>query len=135
MTTHKAQIVFIQDELPSHEVQCHYHPLMIVILINNNAIRQTIVDNGSGLNICSINLLHKIMVDTSLIKPNSLTIFGFDNVARSSLGTITLPIKVRPVILPTPIHVMPDTLTYNLMLGQPWIYCMQVIPSTLHRHI
>lgn len=92
---------------------------MIGIIINGNAIRQTLVDNVSSLNFFSINLLHKINVDTSLIKFHSLTICGFDNVARSSLGIITLHVKVGPVTLSTPIHVMSDNLTYNLLLGRP----------------
>lgn len=38
MTTPKAQITFSQDELPSHEVQHQYGPLMIIVLINGNAV-------------------------------------------------------------------------------------------------
>ena len=55
--------------------------------------------------------------------------------AKSSLGIITLPIIVGPVTLPTPIHVMLGNLTYNLLLGSPWIHSMQVVPSTLHRQV
>lgn len=131
----KAQIVFRQDELPSSEVQQQYDPLMIVDIINDSAIRQTLVDNGYGLNVCSINLLHKINVDTSLIKPDSLTIIGFDNVAKSSLGIITLLVKVGQVTLPTPIHVMSTELIYKFLLGRPWIHGIEVVPSTLHRQI
>ncbi|GLJ36816.1 hypothetical protein SUGI_0742690 [Cryptomeria japonica] len=74
-------------------------------------------------------------VDTSLIEPDSHPIRGFDNVAKSSLGIITLPITVGPVTLPIPIHVMSGNLTYNLLLGRPWIHGMQVVPSTLHRQV
>lgn len=135
ITTPKAQIMFTQDELPSSKIQQQYDPLMIMVIINDSAIRQTLVDKGFGLNVCSINLLHRINVDTSLIKVISLTIHGFDNVAKSLLGIITLLVKVGPVTIPTPIHVMSRELTYNLLLGRPWIHSMQAIPSTLHWQI
>lgn len=35
----KAHIVFKQDELPSHQIQHQYDPLMIVVIINYSAIR------------------------------------------------------------------------------------------------
>lgn len=120
ITSPKAQIVFTQDELPTSEIQHKYDPLMIEVIINDSVIRQTLVDNGSSLNLCSISLLHKINVDTSLIKIYSLTIWaGFDNVAKYSLGIIALHVKVGPITLPTPIHVMPRNMTYNLLLGRP----------------
>ncbi|GLJ49633.1 hypothetical protein SUGI_1053010 [Cryptomeria japonica] len=131
----KAQIVFTQDELPTSEIQHQYDPLMIVVIMKDTAIRRTLVDNGSSLNVCSINLLHKMNVDTSLIESDSRPIRGFDNVAKTSLGTITLPITVGPVTLPTPIQVMLGNLTYNLLLGRPWIHSMQAVPSTLHRQV
>lgn len=46
-----------------------------------------------------------------------------------------MSIKVGPIALPTPIHVMSGELKYNLFLGRPWIHSMQVVPSTLHRQI
>lgn len=49
-------------------------PLMTFFLINGHVIRCTLVDNGTALNMCSIDLLHKIKVDTSLIQPDSLHI-------------------------------------------------------------
>lgn len=84
ITTPKAQIVFTQDEFPSNEIQQQYDPLMIMVIIIDSVIRQTLVDNGSSLNICSINLLHRINAYTSLTKPNSLSICGFNNVGKSS---------------------------------------------------
>ncbi|GLJ11025.1 hypothetical protein SUGI_0140700 [Cryptomeria japonica] len=131
----KAQIVFAQDELPISEIHHQYDRLMIVVIMKDTTIRRTLVDNGSGLNVCSINLLHKMNVDTSLIEPDSRPIRGFDKLAKNSLGTITLPITVGPVTLPTSIHVMLGNLTYNLLLGRPWINSMQAVPSTLHKQV
>lgn len=66
--------MFSQDELPPKDIQNQYEPLIIIFLINVNIIRLTLLDNRYGLNVCSIDLLHKINVDPSLNKPKSLSI-------------------------------------------------------------
>jgi hypothetical protein len=105
---------------------------MIIIIINQKGIKNTIIDNGLGLNICSIELLREIGVDMSLIKLYILSIHGFDNVGRQSLGTITLSVKIGPLNLPTLIHVMLDNISYNLLLGIPCFHSMGATLSTLH---
>lgn len=40
-----------------------------------------------------------------------------------------------PVILNTPIHVMPGPLNYNILLGRPRLHTMHVVPSTLHHKV
>lgn len=42
----------------------------------------TLIDNLSSLNVCSLNMLCKINVDTSLLKLDLTSIHGFDNVGR-----------------------------------------------------
>lgn len=89
----------------------------------------------STLNICGVELLDKINLDYSSIQLDSLCVHGFDIVPRESLGIVILVIKVGPMILVTPIYVMPNHLNYNILLGRPWIHAMKVVPSTLHRTI
>lgn len=131
----KDKIVFTWDELPSPKIQNQYDPLMIMVIIHDSFIRWTLVDNGSSLSVCGLDLLDKINVDRSLFEPSSITIWGFYNVAKQCLGVITFPVRVGPIVLPTPTHVMQGNLTYNLLLGIPWIHSMQVVPSTLHRQV
>lgn len=128
-------ITFSKDELPSIEVKNRDDPLMITSCIYEQKIRGNLVDNGSALNICCVDLLDKINWDYSSIQPDHLCVRGFDNVLKESLGIVILPIKVGPMTLPTPIHVIPNHLNYNLLLGRPWIHAMNVVPSTLHRTI
>jgi hypothetical protein len=78
-------------------------------------INQTLFYNGSTLNVYSVTLLDKLVVDKSRIKPKSLLIYGFDSVGMKPIGVITLPIIVGKAMLQTPIHVMPRDLSYNLL--------------------
>lgn len=64
---------------------------MIMVNINNIGIRHAFVDTGSTLNVCSIDLLPKIKVDSSSLAASSLYIHGFDNVGHQALGMIILP--------------------------------------------
>ena len=83
----------------------------------------------------SVDMLKQIKVDLSHIKPDSVSIRGFDNISKKTLGTITLPIKVGLFILNSHIHVAHGPLNYNLLLGRPWLHAMNVVPSNLHQKI
>lgn len=45
----------------------------------------------------------------------------------------TLPIRVGPTIQNIMFHVLDLYLSYNLLLGHPWIHAMRVVPSTYHQ--
>lgn len=108
------KIIFTQDDFPSKDVQAHCDSLMVVVLINENLIRRTLIDNGSGLNVCSMDILKAIKDDMSTVKPYNIPIHGFDNIAKNTLCIINLPVKVGSIILDTPIHMIPRPLNYNL---------------------
>ena len=99
-------ILFNQKDLPSKEVQNQYDSLMVAITINKSIIHRNLIDNGSRLNVCSMDMLKEININLSTIQPDNVPIRGFDNISKITLGIITLPIKVGLVILSAPIHVM-----------------------------
>ena len=53
---------------------------------------------------------------TSLIQLDYILNCIFDNTTKTTLGIMTLLVKLGPIILPTPIHAILDALTYNLIL-------------------
>lgn len=104
------------SELPPLEIQKKYEDFNIIVHIDRIVIKQTLIDNGSALNLCSVSLLVKINVSKHDIKPDSLSIHGFDIIGKQPLGFITLPIRVGNVTLQTLFHVMPDDISYCLLL-------------------
>lgn len=132
MNSPNLDIIFHQNEFPPLEMQKKNDALMIVAIINRFGIRRTLIDNGLGIDICSVNILDKIGMDITLIQLVDLSIKGFDNVGREPLAVITLLVKVGKVVLQNLIHVMPHDLSYNLLLGRPWIHEMKRVPSMLH---
>lgn len=43
------------------------------------------------------------------------------------------PLKVRSVVIHTECHVLDLDLPYNILLGEPWIQTLNVVPSTYHQ--
>lgn len=48
--------MLLEDELPSLEVKNRSDLLMITPFIHEHKIRRTLIDNGSSLNICCVDL-------------------------------------------------------------------------------
>ncbi|GLJ34133.1 hypothetical protein SUGI_0686150 [Cryptomeria japonica] len=48
---------------------------------------------------------------------------------------VTLPLRVGPITKDVVCQVLDLDLTYNILLGRPWIHEMRAIPSTYHRCI
>ena len=67
--------------------------------------------------------------------PSSISIKGFDSAERTCVGTIELPIHLEGKSFMIKCYVFDLQLTYNLLLGRPWITLMKVVPSTLYRCI
>lgn len=52
---------------------------------------------------------------------------------RSFRGTIVLPIKIGPAERDIVCQVLDLDLSYNILLGRPWIHDMQAMPSMYHQ--
>lgn len=62
-------ITFPQHDLPMFEVQKKHAALIIFVFFNKTRIRCTLIDNGLVLNVFSIDLLDKLVLDKNLIQP------------------------------------------------------------------
>ena len=82
-------IVFFDNDLPSIEVQNQYDSLMVVVSFHQNIICLTLIDNESGLNVCSIDMIKEIKVDLTIIHPDNFPIHGFENFIKITFGIIT----------------------------------------------
>ena len=122
-------------------IQTHRHtrgrarytlPLRIAIMLANFAVKRVMIDNGSALNICTLKFIKQAGYTEADIISEVITIKAYDNLERTSEGTILLPIKVGPVIQETLCHVIDLNLPFNILLSHPWIHAMKAIPSTYH---
>ncbi|WP_044908681.1 retropepsin-like aspartic protease, partial [[Clostridium] innocuum] len=120
----------IPDVAPDHTL-----PLRIAVMVRDFAIKRVLVDNGSALNLCTLKFIKKIGFTEADIQHEMITIKAYDNLERTSEGTITLPIQLGPAMQDTVCHVVDLDLPFNILLGRPWIHSIKAVPSTYHQCI
>jgi hypothetical protein len=93
-----------------------------------------LIDGGSSLNICTLKLIHALgMLENSIDPQRKITIKAYDDEERAFKGLIMLPIRVGPVVKNTFYEVLDCDLSYNILLGHPWIHDMQGVPLMYHQ--
>ncbi|XP_010468353.1 PREDICTED: uncharacterized protein LOC104748403 [Camelina sativa] len=77
--------------------------------------------------------VERILVDTGSMVCRTLT--GYDGVSKTSMGDVKLQVRAGGVTRKTKFVVIDVLPIYNTILGSPWIYSMQAVPSTYHLYI
>ncbi|GLJ42866.1 hypothetical protein SUGI_0888550 [Cryptomeria japonica] len=112
----------------------HNAPLHVEVTINKTRVKHVLIDGGAGLNICALSLIKALGYSKNAVDPKKkITIKDYDEVEHSSKGTVVLPIKMGPVERNTLCQLLDLNLSYNILLGRPWIHNIQEIPSTYHQ--
>ncbi|XP_010445435.1 PREDICTED: uncharacterized protein LOC104728104 [Camelina sativa] len=95
-------------------------------------VERVLVDTGITINVLFWKTLEKMGVTPEQVKPETRTLTGYDGVAKMSMGDVKLQVRAGRVTLKTKFVVIDAPPIYNAILGSPWIYSMQAIPSTYH---
>ncbi|XP_070025092.1 uncharacterized protein [Nicotiana sylvestris] len=96
-------------------------------------VTRVLVDNVSSANICPLSTLNKLKADDERIHKNNICVRGFDGGGKDSVGDIVL--TIGPVEFTIEFQVLQVAVSYNLLLGRPWIHTAKVVPSTLHQMV
>ncbi|XP_060178420.1 uncharacterized protein LOC132608695 [Lycium barbarum] len=127
-----SKISFRDDELPPEGTE-HNNALHITVKCGDKFVSRVLVDGGSGCNICPLNTLRSLKMDTGEIKESRMKVRAFDGTQRGVIGEICLHLQVGPVEFPILFQVIDISSTYNLLLGRPWIHMAGAVPSSLHQ--
>ena len=57
---------------------------------------------------------------------------AYDNTRREVMGTLTLELMIGPVFFQVMFQILRIPISFNLLLGHPWIHSDGAIPSSLH---
>ena len=128
------QISFTDDELPP-EGREHTLPVHIIVKYEDMIIARVLIDNGSTLNVCPMSILECLNVDTSLIRPTTITSKAFDGTLQEVQGKIKLAIRFGPMFFMVNFQVIKVDSPYNMLLARPWLHAVGAIASTLHRRL
>ncbi|XP_070023319.1 uncharacterized protein [Nicotiana sylvestris] len=126
------RVTFSDDELPIEGTE-HNRALYLTVKCENSMVTQVLVDNGSSVNICPLSTLSKLKVEDERIHKNSICVRGFDGGGKYSVGDIMLELTIGPVEFTMEFQVLDIAVSYNLLLGRPWIHIAKAVSSTLHQ--
>ncbi|XP_070029361.1 uncharacterized protein [Nicotiana sylvestris] len=86
-------------------------------------------------NILPLSTLNKLKVDDERIHKNSICVRGFDRGGKDSIGNIMLELTIGPVEFTMEFQVLDVVISYNLLLGGPWIHVGKAVLSSLHQMV
>ncbi|XP_070020694.1 uncharacterized protein [Nicotiana sylvestris] len=128
------RITFSNDELHVEGTE-HNKALYLTVKCEDSVVTKVLVDNGSNANICPLSTLNKLKVDDERIHKNSICIRGFDGGGKDSIGDIVLELTIGSVEFTMEFQVLDVAISYNLLLGHPWIHAAKAVLSTLHQMV
>ncbi|XP_075077501.1 uncharacterized protein LOC142164161 [Nicotiana tabacum] len=105
----------------------------ITVQFEDKFIARVLIDGGSSLNICPLTTLKRWGKDFHKIRVGSMNVKSFYGSQRAIIGDINLCLQLGPTWFDVEFHVLDISATYNLLLGQPWIYAAGAVASTLHQ--
>ncbi|XP_070009029.1 uncharacterized protein [Nicotiana sylvestris] len=113
----------------------HNRALYLTVKCENSVVTRVLVDNGSSANIFPLSALKKLKVDDERIHKNSICFRGFNGGGKDSVGDIVLELIIGLVEFTMEFQVLDVAVSYNLLLGQPWIHASKAVLSTLHQMV
>ncbi|XP_070004719.1 uncharacterized protein [Nicotiana sylvestris] len=128
------RVTFSEEELPVEGTE-HNRALYLTVKCEDSVVTRVLVDNGSSANIYPLSTLSKLKVEDERIHKNSICVQGFDGGGKDSVGDIVLERTIGPVEFTMKFQVLDIVVSYNLLLGRPWIHAAKAVPSTLHQMV
>ncbi|XP_059629895.1 uncharacterized protein LOC132272833 [Cornus florida] len=115
-------------------VQLPYEdPFVIGLLVANCMIKRVLIDPGSRANIITKAVFEQLEIPSSLIRPTSSPLMGFDSIKVDPLGLIDLFVTAVKRTLKENFVLTEIYPSYNLIMGRGWIHRMNGVPSTFHQ--
>nr|XP_016503170.1 PREDICTED: uncharacterized protein LOC107821257 [Nicotiana tabacum] len=93
---------------------------------------RVLVDPGSSSNIIHWRVLEQVKLIGNII-PVTKLLASFNLKSMTTRGEILIPTHVEGVTKTTMFEVVDGNMSYNVILGGPWIHKMKVVPSTYWR--
>ncbi|XP_070020224.1 uncharacterized protein [Nicotiana sylvestris] len=79
------------------------------------------------------NIANKIFESNRItFSDDDLPLEGFDRGGKDSIGDVMLELTIGPVEFTMEFQVLDVAVSYNLLLGRPWIHVAKAVPSSLH---
>ena len=108
-------------------------PLHLDVFIHNTKAIYVLIDGGVGLNIYTLKVAKGLDYSKEDMDPSyRIIIKAYDDGEFFSKGIIILPIRVGLATENTLFQALDIKMNCNMILENPWIHAMKVVPSTYH---
>ena len=108
-------------------------PLYYTRYIGSTCIEMVQVDPGSALSIIPKRLLYFLEIPLNRLSATTTMIYGFNAGSSHPLGKIQLCCRIGDLKSDVTCYIIDADMSYNLLLGRPWIHASWIIPSTLYQ--
>ena len=111
-------ITFSDVDLPV-EGRNHNRALFIPAKVRGKRTSYVMVDDGSAINVCPLQILPNLGVKVEELTKSNLVIRAYDHSTRSVEGMFMDPMKTGPIEVIMEFTVLDIPVTYALLLGRP----------------
>ena len=98
-------------------------------------MHKVLVDPGKAADLLQLSAFKQMKVPLDKLSLAGRILSRFNEATTLTMGDITLPVKVGPVIQQVLFSVVEDLGPYNVIVGRAWMHAMKAIPSTYHKTI
>ena len=126
--------MFSDDDLLP-EGSDHTRPLYITIGCSGHKVSSFLLDNGSDFNVFPLATAIAFSYAPSDFGPSTQTVRAYDNTKREVMGTLMIELLIGPTTFPILFQVLRIPISFNLLLGRPWIHRVEAILSSLHQKV
>ena len=102
----------------------HNRALIIPAKVKGKRTNYMMVDDGSAINVCPLQILPNLGVKVEELTKSDLVIRAYDDSTRSVEGTFMAPVKTVPIEAVVEFTVLDIPVTYALLLGRPWYHVL-----------
>ena len=135
ITENKQGIITFSDADLPEEGRNHNRALFIPAEIKGQRTSYVMVDDGSTINVCPLQILPNLGVNVEELTKMDLVIRAYDDSTRSMEGTFVASMKTGPIETIMEFTVLNIPVTYALLLGRPWYHTLGGVPSTVHQKV
>ena len=93
------------------------------------------MDPGSATNLLQLPAFTQMKLSLGMLNLAERILSGFNRAITTTLGDITLPVKVGPVTQQVLFSVIKDLGPCNAIVGQTWLHSMKAVSSTYHQMV
>ena len=135
ITENKQGVITFSDADLLVERINHNRALFIPAEVKEKRTSYVMVDDGSTINICPLQILPNLGIKVEELMKSDLVIRAYNDSTRSVEGTFVALVKTGPIEAVVEFTMLDIPVTYALLLGRPWYYVLGGVPSTMHQKV